>query len=136
MLIILPETSDLPLYQQVAEAVKEQLFTGALRPGDELPPVRLLAESLGINLHTARHAYQLLAAEGLIVMRPGRRTRVRPRPASPVNPLNPINNETKDTLRRRWKELERDACLRGLDREQLASFVQAMLQREETEYGG
>jgi len=129
MLIVLPEISDLPLYQQIAEAIKEQLFTGALRPGDELPPVRLLAESLGINLHTIRHAYQILAAEGLIVMGLGRRTRIRPRPASPVN------KETKDLLRRRWKELERDAYLRGFNREQFTSFVETMLQREEPEYG-
>ena len=131
MLIVLPETSDLPLYQQITEAIKEQLFTGALRPGDELPPVRLLAESLGINLHTVRHAYQTLADEGLIVMGLGRRTRVRPRPASPAN------NETKTLLRRRWKEFERDAYLRGLDREQFTNFVQTMLQLQdkEPEYG-
>ena len=129
MLIVLPEVSDMPIYQQIVDAIKEQLFTGALRPGDELPPVRLLAESLGINLHTVRRAYQILSAEGLIVMGLGRRTRIRPRPASPAN------RETKDLLRRRWKELERDARLRGLDREQFADFVQAMLQREEPEYG-
>jgi len=129
MLIVLPEACDLPLYQQIVEAIKEQLFTGALRPGDELPPVRLLAESLGINLHTVRHAYQILSAEGLIVMGLGRRTRIRSRPASPAN------KETEELLHRRWKELERDAYLRGLDREQLTNFVQAMLQQKEPEYG-
>jgi len=126
MLIVLPENSDLPLYRQITEAIKEQLFTGDLRPGDELPPVRLLAESLGINLHTVRHAYQILAAEGIIVMGLGRRTRIRPRPASPAN------KETKTLLRRRWKELERDAYLRGLDREQFTNFIQTMLQRKES----
>jgi len=129
MLLVLPETSDLPLYQQITEAIKEQLFTGALRPGDELPPVRLLAESLGINLHTVRHAYQISATEGLIVMGLGRRTRIRPRPTTPAN------KETKALLHRRWKELERDAYLRGFDRDQFTNFVQTMLQKKEPEYG-
>ena len=121
MLIVLPEASHLPLYQQIVDAVKEQLFAGALKPGDEMPPVRVLAESLGINLHTVRHAYQILEAEGLITMGLGRRTRIRSRPVSPVN------EETENLLFRRWKELERDAWLRGLDREQFARFVQTML---------
>jgi len=131
MLIVLPENSDLPIYRQIAEAIKEQLYAGALLPGGELPPVRLLAESLGINLHTVRRAYQILSDEGLIVMGLGRRTRIRPRSASPAN------HETNDLLRRRWKELERDAWLRGLDREQFSNFVQTMLQlqREDTYYG-
>jgi len=121
MLIVLPEASHLPLYQQIVDAVKEQLFAGALKPGDEMPPVRVLAESLGINLHTVRHAYQILEAEGLITMGLGRRTRIRSRPVSPVT------EETENLLFRRWKELERDAWLRGLDREQFARFVQTML---------
>jgi DNA-binding transcriptional regulator YhcF (GntR family) len=128
MLIVLPETSNLPLYRQIADAIKEQLFAGALKPGDELPPVRILAESLGINLHTVRHSYQILEAEGLIIMGLGRRTRIRPRPASTVN------KETENILLRRWKELERDAWLRGLDRDQFRQFVNAMFQRNEPQY--
>jgi len=65
MLIVLSEDSDLPIYRQIVEAIKEQLYAGELRPGGELPPVRLLAESLGINLHTVRRAYQVLSDEGL-----------------------------------------------------------------------
>ena len=121
MLIVLPETSNLPIYQQIVDAVKEQLFVGALKPGDEMPSVRVLAESLGINLHTVRHAYQILEAEGLLVMGLGRRTRIRSRPVAHMN------EETENLLFRRWKELERDAWLRGLDREQFARFVKAML---------
>ena len=128
MLIVLPEVSDLPLYQQIVDAIKEQLFTGALQPGNELPPVRLLAESLGINLHTVRHAYQILSSEGLIVMGLGRKTRIRQRPVPTEN------KETKELLRR-WKELERDAWLRGFDREQFANFVQTMLQQKDPKYG-
>lgn len=64
----------------LATQLKQQLTwliaSGRLNPGDRLPPVRLLAERLSINLHTVRHAYHLLEAEGLLETRPGRGTHV------------------------------------------------------------
>ena len=55
-----------PLYHQLAEALRYRIATGALAPGAALPPLRAAARQWGVNLHTVRHAYAALAALGLV----------------------------------------------------------------------
>ena len=56
MLIYIDEDDSRPIYLQIMFQIKEQIRDGELKPGDELPSVRELADSLGINLHTVHHA--------------------------------------------------------------------------------
>ena len=72
MLVRLDPRSDRPIYLQIAEAVAAQIESGALRPGDRLPPARSLGESLGVNLHTVLKAYAELQSRGHVEMRRGR----------------------------------------------------------------
>jgi GntR family transcriptional regulator len=75
-----------PLYQQLAAQVKAQIRKGTLQPGEELPSVRELSSTLGINLHTVHHAYRTLREEGIVLLRLGRRPRVAPRHEGPPAP--------------------------------------------------
>ena len=68
--------SPVPLYHQIAEAIRAQMERGELAPGDALEPMRRAADQWGVNLHTVRHAYAALAREGLLEMRSARGTRV------------------------------------------------------------
>jgi DNA-binding transcriptional regulator YhcF (GntR family) len=68
--------SPVPLYHQIAEALRARMERGELRQGDALEPMRKAAEHWGVNLHTVRHAYAALAREGLLEMRSARGTRV------------------------------------------------------------
>ena len=61
-----------PAYLQIIEQVKYALATGALRPGDQLPPIRVLAENLRINRNTAAKAYTELEHQGVVEMEQGR----------------------------------------------------------------
>jgi GntR family transcriptional regulator len=72
MLLRIDTASDAPLFAQVANAVREGVAKGELRPGDRLPPARELASGLGVNVHTVLHAYQDLRSEGLVDLRRGR----------------------------------------------------------------
>ena len=56
--------------------IKEQILVRELNVGDELPSVRDLGDALGISLHTARSAYQVLAEEGLLRIRLGKKARI------------------------------------------------------------
>ena len=62
----LDPASPVPLYHQLAEALRYRIATGALAPGTALPPLRAAARQWGVNLHTVRHAYAALAALGLV----------------------------------------------------------------------
>ena len=71
MEIRLSNSEGLPVYRQIANQVKYMIASGRLRPGQELPPIRNLADRLVINHNTVVHAYAQLEKEGLIVCRHG-----------------------------------------------------------------
>src|SRR5215468_736821 len=60
-----------PIYLQLMEQVKHAIETGALRPGEQLPGIRPLAEELIINPNTVAKAYRELEHEGIIELRHG-----------------------------------------------------------------
>src|SRR5512142_1811525 len=63
-----------PLYNQIAESLLDQIESGKLPPGSRLPPERELAEMLGVNRMTLRQALHLLEAKGLLIRRQGNGT--------------------------------------------------------------
>ena len=60
----------MPLYEQLYNALAQDIRSGALQPGKALPGRRTMAAQLGISTNTVDTAYQMLAAEGLAVPRP------------------------------------------------------------------
>jgi GntR family transcriptional regulator len=64
-------SSGVPIYLQLMEQVKHGIETGALRPGDQLPGIRPLAEQLVINPNTVAKAYRELEHGGVIELRHG-----------------------------------------------------------------
>jgi GntR family transcriptional regulator len=63
--------SGVPIYLQLMEQVKHAVETGALRPGEQLPGIRPLAEELVVNPNTVAKAYRELEHEGVIELRQG-----------------------------------------------------------------
>jgi len=58
-----------PIYNQIADQIRYRIAAGQLRPGDDLPPIRGLAESLRVNPNTVARAYRELEQEGLVEKR-------------------------------------------------------------------
>lgn len=71
-----------PIYEQVADGVRQLIARGELGEGAALPPVRQLAADLGVNLNTIATAYKELQREGLIEIRHGSGARVTSRTAA------------------------------------------------------
>lgn len=71
MFLTINTTDPRPIYQQVADGIKELIARGKLAEGASLPPVRQLAADLGINLNTIATAYRELQKDGLIVIKHG-----------------------------------------------------------------
>lgn len=69
-----------PLHVQIGEQIREAVESGALGHGERLPPIRELADRLGVNRDTVALAYQTLAADGFVASQVGRGTFVQ-RPA-------------------------------------------------------
>src|SRR5437764_13265505 len=65
---------DVPVGTQVAWYVQALIVNGRLRPGEQLPSVRRLAEVAGVHVNTVRAGYERLEGEGFVVSRHGRGT--------------------------------------------------------------
>ena len=72
MLIRVDPSSVIPLFEQLAAAVRSEVLRQSVVAGERLPSARDLAESLDLNVHTVLRGYQLLRDEGLIDLRRGR----------------------------------------------------------------
>src|SRR5690242_3723206 len=68
----LDPASDIPIYRQLYDHIRELIASGRLSKGDRLPPTRELAGSLGLNRTTVSAAYNLLEETGLIEGHVGR----------------------------------------------------------------
>ena len=76
--IIISNSSGKPLYEQIADQVKEQIMAGALAAGDALPSMRLLAKELRISVITTKRAYEELERDGFLENVPGKGCFVAP----------------------------------------------------------
>jgi GntR family transcriptional regulator len=61
----------IPAYGQVVYSVKKAIISGALKPGDKFPSVRVLSQELRINPNTAHKVVASLVDEGLLAVNPG-----------------------------------------------------------------
>ncbi len=77
--IILSNSSGKPIYEQIADQVREQILSGALSAGDALPSMRVLAKELRISVITTKRAYEELEREGFLTTVPGKGCFVAPR---------------------------------------------------------
>lgn len=65
--IILSNSSDEPIYQQIVSQIKAQILNGTLKAGDALPSMRVLAAQLKISVITTKRAYEELERDGYTV---------------------------------------------------------------------
>ena len=72
MEIVISNSSDKPIYEQIASQIREQVLTGVLAAGDKLPSIRSLATQLRISAITTKRADQDLEAQGYINTVPGK----------------------------------------------------------------
>jgi GntR family transcriptional regulator len=117
MWLAIDEKDARPLYLQIITQIKEQVGNGTLSPGDELPSVRELADTLGINLHTVRSAYLKLRDQGIINLRLGRRARIAS--ISTTIPMENLEAGIVAPLR----EIIADALIKGISPERFREIV-------------
>ena len=66
MILNLDFNSDVPIYTQIREQIIKSIARGDLKVNESLPSVRIMAEEIGVNLHTVNKSYNLLKDEGYI----------------------------------------------------------------------
>lgn len=74
--IIISNSVDTPLYEQVKEQIKNKIVANELKAGELLPSIRSLARDLRISVITTKNAYDELEKEGYVETIPGKGTYV------------------------------------------------------------
>jgi len=92
--------SGLPIYTQIVNQVQAQVAGGILKPGDQLPTVRALAEELRVNFNTVARAYRILDEARIISTQQGRGTYITEIP--PPNVTKRLRQEALEMLTRRY----------------------------------
>jgi GntR family transcriptional regulator len=77
--------SGLPIYTQIVNQIQSQLANKILKPGDQLPTVRALAQELRVNFNTVARAYRILDETRIISTQQGRGTYITEIPSPEVS---------------------------------------------------
>lgn len=64
--------SQIPIYEQIKQQIKEQVFSGTLKSAEQLPSIRMLAKELKVGVITSKRAYDDLCEEGVLVSHQGK----------------------------------------------------------------
>ena len=71
MKIVISNTSDIPLYQQIKDQIKDAILKEELVEGDSLPSIRTFANDLSVSVLTIRRVYEELEQEGFVTSQVG-----------------------------------------------------------------
>lgn len=72
MKVIISSNSDLPIYLQIVNQIKDEILSGKIKENEMLPSMRALAKELGISFITTKRSYEELEKQGLINTIPGK----------------------------------------------------------------
>ena len=120
--------SGTPIYTQIVEQVKQQVLSGELKPGDQLPTVRALALELRVNFNTVARAYRLLDEAGIISTQQGRGTYILEVP--PPERTDKLRQQALHALTRDYLH---EALRLGCSPDEISQTLKEHLENEKTE---
>lgn len=125
--MVLLQNSGVPIYQQIADQLKEDILSGKRKEGECLPSIRGLAKNLKISVITTMKAYELLTEEGLVTAMQGKGFYVNAQDSEMLREQH--LRRVEDAL----GEAIRAARIAGLSNQELTETLQALLAVQKTE---
>ena len=127
MLIKINMREDTPIYEQLRREIIRGILTGAFVPGEYLPSVRNMAESLSINMHTVAKTYNILKTEGFLSMEKSNRATVNQRDAFLADDVY------LESLSKEMNHLIIEAQCRGLKKTELIKIIEQSFEENKGE---
>ncbi len=116
MLINLDYRKKESIYLQIVKEIERFVSAGALKEGEKIPSVRVLASDLGINPNTVKKAYDLLEEKGIIVTISTKGTFI-------VENTEAIKNDKKKQILKEIKEKVQELEKLGLSKEEILKEI-------------
>lgn len=114
MYITIDFNSDEAIYVQLCNQIIMQIATNEIKEGDNLPSVRELADTIGINMHTVNKAYSILRQEGYLTL---------DRRKGAVINLNPDKLKAMNELTKTMKVLMAQAVCKDVTRDEVHEII-------------
>ena len=124
MNIIITNSSGLPIFEQIENAIKKAIFSNELKEGEMLPSVRSLANDLKISFLTVKRAYDELEASGFIKTVQGKGSYV-----SPKN-LDLIKEEKLKEIQDHIEKIYEVSKLSDISKEEISELFKMIFEEE------
>ena len=122
--IIISNTSDIPLYQQIKDQIKDAILIEELHEGDPLPSIRSFANDLKVSVLTIRRVYDELEEEGFITSQIGVGTFV-----SPGN-LESLRDSKRRLVEEKMLDMIQTAKSLKIDKKQLTAMMDILYEED------
>ncbi len=122
MNILISHSSMIPIYEQIAEQIRNQIRQGTLKSNDPLPSVRSFAKDYRISALTVKKAYDLLEEEGLVHTVHGKGTYI-----AAIN-QNVLKEEMQKQLEDEFLSAIQKAKSMDMDEKEIISLVELLLE--------
>lgn len=122
--MVILQNSGVPIYQQIAEQMKEDIINGKIKPNEFLPSIRGLAKDLKISVITTMKAYDELADEGYVTAIQGKGYMVNPQDTEMMREqhLRRVEDGLMDAIKA--------SRLAGIGSEELKHMLEMLLMEE------
>jgi GntR family transcriptional regulator len=114
--------SDVAIYTQIVEQLRQMIHKGEIKVGDKLPTVREMAADLRVNFNTVARAYRILDEAGLISTQLGRGTYIWEAPTEEA--LRKLREENLESLTHNFL---REAKKLGFNRQDINDEMEKQL---------
>ena len=122
--ILISNNSDLPLYQQIKEQIKEAIFQEKLVEGDALPSIRSFANDLKVSVLTIRRVYEELEQEGFVVSQVGIGTFVS------TSNIDLIRDSKRRLVEHKMQDMLQTAKSLNISKDELVAMMDILYEEE------
>ncbi len=124
MNIIISNSSSIPIYEQIKNAIKQAIFTNELKEDEMLPSVRVMANDLKISFLTVKKAYDELEKEGFIKTVQGKGSFIAPKN------LELMREEKLNEIQQHIEQISNIAQLADISEEEIIELFKIIFRGE------
>lgn len=122
MKIIIQNSSDIPIYQQIYEQIKEEILSGKIGSEEVLPSIRQLSRDLKVSIITTTRAYTDLENDGYIMIVQGKGCFVKE-----LNP-NILESKLMSEIEIHFAEIWKNAKILKKTDEELLDIIKILME--------
>ena len=124
MNIIISNSSSIPIYEQIKQAIKQAILKNELKEEEMLPSVRVMANDLKISFLTVKKAYDELENDGFIKTIPGKGSFIAPKN------LNLMKEEKLKEIQNHIEEISKIARISDITENEIIDLFKMIFKEE------